>query len=252
MRPLRAAVRLLASATIATTVGLAPSSPAHAAQVDLDPAHQQVLAGDVTQRCAEGTGQLDPRMAARGPHEDGWFFEVGAGTMVSLTARFAPPDGAADELVITGAVADPDSPIHFYQAGPFVPHAYLFTPAGWRLVFATAEVHRGSRLILRYACAGERAATPDPTPAQTPTPIPGTSPSANPTATPTQPSAQLAPPDQRPGLAATGARVGGLLVLGSGLVAAGVALLAVRRRRNLSHLADLSDESADPPGGISL
>jgi LPXTG-motif cell wall-anchored protein len=218
-------MRLLASAAITTMMSLALSSPAHAAEVELDAAHQQVLARDVTQRCAEGTDQLDPRMAARGPHQDGWFFEVGAGTIISLTVTFAPPHDPAEQAVVTGTVADPASPIDFYPAGPFVPHAYVFAPAGWRLVTATAEIQRGSRLILRHACAGEPAQPP-----QSPTPTP----TAAPTPTPALPPTPTRPPvsNERPGLAATGARTGGLVVLGTGLLAAGVAMMAVRRRRD--------------------
>jgi hypothetical protein len=226
--------RLLASAATAALVGTAMASPAYAAPVELDGAHQQVLARTVTQSCAEGTDQLDPRMAARGADQDGWFFEVGAGDIVSLTVTFAPtgiPDSdPADHVVITGAMADPASPIVFHSAGPFVPHAYVFAPAGWLLVTAAAETERGSRLILRHACAGEPATTPSPTPSPGESPTPPT-----PTAAPTTP-----PPGNQagPGLVVTGAQVGGMVVLGTGLLAAGVAMMAVRRRRAISDLFD--------------
>jgi hypothetical protein len=226
--------RLLTAAAIAAVVGAAFATPAYAATVELDSAHRQVLAREVAQSCAQGTDQLDPRMATGRPDQDGWFFEVGAGDIVSLTVTFAPagvPDGdPTEQVVISGEVADPASPVVFHPAGPFVPHAYVFAPAGWLLVTATAEVERGSRLILRHACAGQPAATPPPTPGATPTP---TTETAAPTATPSTP-----PPGAAPGLVVTGAQVGGMVVLGAGLLAAGVAMMAVRRRRAVSDLLD--------------
>jgi hypothetical protein len=234
-------VRLLASAAIAATTSVALASPAHAATVELDAAHRNVLARAVTQSCAEGTDQLDPRMSARAADQDGWFFEVGAGTIVSLSVTFAPA-GIADsdpagQVVVTGAAAEPESVIVFHRAGPFTPHAYVFVPAGWLLVTATAEIERGSRLILRHACAGEPATAPTPIPSPSPppdgspAPAPGPSPSGSP------------PPGHQPGpggpkLVVTGAQVGGMVVLGTGLLAAGVAMMAVRRRRAIADLFD--------------
>ena len=216
------------------------ATPAYAATVELDGAHRQLLAREVTQSCAEGTDRPDPRMAARRADQDGWFFEVGAGDIVSLTVTFAPagvPDGdPAEQVLIAGAVGDPAGPIVFYPAGPFVPHAYVFAPAGWLLVTATAEVERGSRLILRHACAGEPAAPP--TPGATPSPSPGATPTPTPSVAPTATPGTPPPAGAGPGLVVTGAQVGGMVVLGTGLLAAGVAMMAVRRRRAVSDLLD--------------
>lgn len=98
-----------------------------------------------------------------------------------------------------------------------------------------------------HPASAEPTPSPGPSPVQTPqvdpTPpesAPGTAPGPSPAADP-QPSADApaagpgdsTPPetsDNRRGLPVTGAQVGGMVVLGGGLIAAGIAMLAVRRR----------------------
>jgi LPXTG-motif cell wall-anchored protein len=94
--------------------------------------------------------------------------------------------------------------------------------------------------------AQESTATPTPV---TPTPTAGATrspaqpdetPTPSLTSTPTAPAGEPTPDQSgdkgRGGLPVTGAQVGGMAVLGAGLLAAGIALLAVRRRRDLSDL----------------
>lgn len=271
MRP----VRFLLGIAAATGVGLGFASPAYAAELELTESHQRVLAREfVRQSCAEGTPRTDPRMGGRGVHEDGWHLRASGGDLVRLTVTFAPAGGAGDHRVVEGAVGDPSSPVAFYATGPFVPDAYVSAPAGSLLVTATAEVERGTRLIIQAACAGtpEQPTEPTPSPTATATSTATATPTpATPTPTPTPPAGTPAPApsgaiptvpptptrsavpapageDSSPrdedlaGLAFTGAQVGGMVVLGSGLLSAGVALVAVRRRRILP---DLLDGAAD-------
>jgi hypothetical protein len=260
-------VRFLLGIAAATGVGLGFASPAHAAELELTESHQRVLAREFArQSCADGTPRTDPRMAGRGVHEDGWHLRASGGDLVRVTITFAPDGGAGDRQVIEGAVGDPASPVAFYATGPFVPDAYVFTPAGSLLVTATAEVERGTRLIVQAACAGTPAQPTDPTPsptvtatatatppAGTPTPtapatVTSPPPAGPPAPTPTPPTGtpvpapaaeDSPPPDEDlPGLALTGAQVGGMVMLGSGLLSAGVAMVAVRRRRILPDLVD--------------
>lgn len=266
-------VRFLLGVAAATGVGLWFASPAHAAELELTGSHQQVLAREFErQSCAEGTPKADPRMGGRGAHEDGWHLRASGGDFVRLTVTFAPAGGAGDHRVIEGTVEDPAGPVTFYATGPFVPDAYVFAPAGSLLVTATAEVERGTRLVIQAACAGTPAPPTDPTASPTATVTatatsapPSGAPTATPTATATAtsppppgaptptppagtpapaPAADSTPPDENlPGLAFTGAQVGGMVVLGSGLLSAGVAMVAVRRRRILP--PDLVDGATD-------
>jgi hypothetical protein len=264
--------RFLLGAVVAAVVGLGVAAPAHAAELALSESHQRVLAREFErQSCAEGTAQTDPRMAGRGVHQDGWHFRAAGGDFVRLTVTFAPdgadPAGAGDHQIVVGEVGDPASPVAFHAAGPFIPDAYVFLPAGWLLVTATAEVGRGTRLVLQATCAGEPDQPAEPTPSAEPTPTPPAgSPIPTPsagvpdpgptggTAAPTVPAGatppaatatvppeaeEPPPPDEDlPGLAFTGAQVGGMVVLGTGLLSAGVAMLAVRRRRTFPDLID--------------
>ena len=99
-----------------------------------------------------------------------------------------------------------------------------------------------------YAVQGTPAPSPAPTaaPVQAPLQADETEPAATPAPSPAAGapaptlSAEAAPlpqtpTDQKPGtgergLPVTGAQIGGLVVLGGGLIAAGIAMLAVRRR----------------------
>lgn len=223
-------------------VSLPISSPVHAAaalgqQQVLSESDQQSFAGDAErQRCAEGTEVTDLRMAGRALYQDGWAFELSGTGLVSLAVTFAPGGDVsepADRVVITGDAGDPASPITFHPSQPGHHDAYLFTPAGWLLVTATAEFERGQELSLSHTCAGvpEESVTPAPDISGAPSGA-YAAPSGDPT-TP-DPGASASPA----GLPLTGAQVGGLVLLGGGMLAGGIAMLAVRRRGNLSRLVD--------------
>ena len=103
----------------------------------------------------------------------------------------------------------------------------LVTPAGWQLIDGTSEVGGESPpdfFNLTHSCAGE--APPETTPPKTTPPEE------------TTPPGETTPPEDEPKLPVTGAQFGGLLILGGGLLAAGLAMVAVRRRRNISDILE--------------
>jgi LPXTG-motif cell wall-anchored protein len=110
------------------------------------------------------------------------------------------------------------------------------TPAGWTLLSGTStitgdgvslEIKDTFYFNLTHGCAGGGSETPT---------TPPTSPTSPSESTPGETSS--APGGGGGGtLPLTGTAVGGIVVVGVGLVAAGVALMAVRRRREI----DLTD-----------
>jgi LPXTG-motif cell wall-anchored protein len=128
------------------------------------------------------------------------------------------------------------------RLGGSAPTGYL-AAAGGLAAAAGRQGDDGTGGAAQESTATPTPATPTPTaettrsPAQpegTPTPTPSV------TSTPTAPAGEPTPDQSgdkgRGGLPVTGAQVGGMAVLGAGLLAAGIALLAVRRRRDLSDL----------------
>lgn len=207
----------------------------------LQPSHESTFADEHSQECAEGTAPVDERMAEKADDEDGWHFVVAGGTFISLTVIFAPggdPDDAEDLVEITGSPADQDSPIVFYTAGPLTPHAYVFVPAGWLLVTATAEADGGQKLVVSHTCAGEPGDNGDKEPEN------GDKEPENGDKEPENGDETENGEDTEDGLPVTGSPASRLVALGAGLLtagaamAAGVAMLAVRRRRRLADLAD--------------
>src|SRR5690606_35055915 len=98
----------------------------------------------------------DDRMAPRQDNEDGWHFVAASGSFLSITLTFK--DLGGNEVTKTGTPSDPGE-FTFYSAGPNTntysagpntntysagpntnTHAYIFTPAGWELVAAEADV----------------------------------------------------------------------------------------------------------------
>jgi hypothetical protein len=126
-------------------------------------------------------------------------------------------------------------------------------PAGWTLTDGDfAVVNSPHRVEVKRTCPDRSAGNPGPSPA---------TPDGRTTGDDTiendgensrrheQPDDQAAGDDatvdddqaeerERSGLAVTGAQVGGMLILGVGLLAAGIAMSAVKRRRDLSRLLD--------------
>ncbi len=206
-------------------LALALAAPAAAEEepisLGLDDADAGTLAADHPQRCAQGTDETDPHMADLGEDEAGWRLRVGGGEINSMTVIFAPEGADSDERAeFTGTRGEepdnPDKAVIFGETG-----AYVFAPADWVLVTASAEVVDGDDLVVAYTCA---PATEDA----------GTDSTDSTDSTDDGDTGDAA---GEGGLPVTGAQVGGMLVIGFGLLSAGFAMTAVRRRQdNLRHL----------------
>jgi LPXTG-motif cell wall-anchored protein len=161
------------------------------------------------------------------PNEDVWVFVWpgnDAGDLLHLTLNFdSNGDGAAD------AVRTEDDATKTLDNG--TAKWSVTTPAGWKLINGTSEVTGTTsqgKFQLTHSCGGSTSTTQQPS-----TPprdgegdgegdgdgdgAPGTS----------------VPSNSGGGLPVTGAAVGGAVILGMGLVAVGIALIAVRRRRDV-------------------
>jgi LPXTG-motif cell wall-anchored protein len=220
---------------------LATAAPAWANTASTPDLHQTnvTLAGSDFD---QGFGECS-EVPDQAPDQDVWVF-VWPGTsnddeLVKLELNFdSDGDGVADTtLTEADATATTDS-------GTL--KAWVTTPAGWTLISGTSEITGEVSLEingtfyfnLTHGCAGTPATpTPSgsPTPSETPSVTPSETPSESGSSTPGATSS--APGGGGGGLPVTGTAIGGIVVVGVGLVAAGVALLAVRRRREI----DLTD-----------
>jgi len=117
------------------------------------------------------------------------------------------------------------------------------TPAGWVLVSGTSTIQGKVKASpggiyvfnLTHGCAGSTS-TSTPTPEATGTPSPGTSETASPGVSESSApgTSHSASPSPSGGLPVTGVAWGATALTAVGLIAAGVALMAVRRRRELT------------------
>lgn len=210
-------------AGVGLALALAAPAAAEEQQVSLDEADAGTVAADHRQRCAEGTDETDPRMADLGENEAGWHLQASDGEIESITVLFAADGGDADEehVEITGTRGEetdpPGSPVIFAESG-----AYVFASAKLVLVTASAQVTDGGDLVVAYTCA--------PTPDEDVTDDGATGDGA------TGDAADAGGEGGEGGLPVTGAQVGGMLVIGFGLLSAGFAMTAVRRRRDIADL----------------
>ena len=232
----------LAAAAAGGALALMAAAPAWAVVRDLvNPL--PILAKNINQDCD------DERMAAREAGEDGWHFAASGGSIVSIEVTFAsdPDNPGASMKTFTGTPASPGEFTFDSSGSNANEHAYLFTPAGWLLLSAAADVEGTQQFNLIHTCAGAPPTTESPTTTEPPpttetpptTPSDGTTPPSTPPTDGTTPPG-TAPPGKggKPSLPVTGMSVGGLLILSGGLLSAGIALMAVRRRRSLSNLLD--------------
>ncbi|WFE44223.1 LPXTG cell wall anchor domain-containing protein [Verrucosispora sp. WMMD1129] len=236
--PQRRHVARAAVSGVAATALLALAAPAWASStVPLHSAHQGSTAADFQQQCA------DTRFADRPADHDGWHFVLpggpSAGGFESLTLTFDNGSGTVDVTVPDAADAYPDALYPAGQNESRLIHAYLFTPAGWTLVDGSATISgQGDRFNLSHTCAGQptpESPTPTPTTSESPTPTPTVPespvPSDTPSASPSNGTGGGGGDDDG-SLPVTGAAATTMALVGVGLIGGGVALVALRRRRD--------------------
>ncbi|MBQ1051291.1 LPXTG cell wall anchor domain-containing protein [Micromonospora sp. C51] len=240
--PQRRHVARAAVSGVAATALLALAAPAWASStIPLHSAHQDSTAADFQQQCA------DTRFTDRPADHDGWHFVLpggpSAGGFESLTLTFDNGSGTVNVTVPDAGDAYPDALYPAGQNESRLIHAYLFTPAGWTLVNGSATISgQADRFNVSHTCADQptpQSPTPTPTSSASPTPTPTTPESPtpeSPTPTPTVPESSDTPSDGTGGgdgnLPVTGAAVTTMALVGVGLIGGGVALIALRRRRD--------------------
>lgn len=233
-------VARLAAAAAGGALAFAAAVPALAdshTTVDIKPGQVPTTAGEFKEQ------ECDGPFEELGESEDGWHF---------ILTQYS---GELDDLVMSIDFLDAsDAPVHvdvdpadFVRTGGAV-HLWLATDAGLTLVAAeatgpAADFGRNPQLNLSHTCPGVPGNGETPPPGgQTPPPGGETPPPGGNGETP--PPGENGEGGEKPGdddeagLPVTGIQVGGLVVLGSGMLAAGVAMLAVRRRRGLAGLTD--------------
>ncbi len=222
----------LSAAAVAVLVAVlaTPAQADPALPVDINDAHLgSTAAGFGSQDCSGPFANLPDG-------KDGWHFIVpdsaGEG-FISLTVIYEKSDDTKVTVVL------PDSPagtVHngagwsgwFAEAGGKKKHAYVITDEGWTLDAAAAflfNVQTGAFFNLSHTCASDDPGT-------SPSPSPSPSPSASASASTSASASASTPPGGT--LPRTGASIGAILAVGAGLIAAGAALLALRRRRDLT------------------
>ncbi|MGB2570757.1 LPXTG cell wall anchor domain-containing protein [Micromonospora citrea] len=243
--PQRRHVARAAFSAAAATALLAFATPAWASStIPLHTAHKGSTAADFpTQNCE------DERFEGRTADQDGWHFVLPggkeSGSFETLTLTYTDGTTEVEVKVPDASDAYPD---FLYSTGgknPRVIHAYVFTPAGWTLVDGSAVISGEARKFnLSHTCPGTPSQSPSPTPSTTASPSPSTSTSPTPgeSDTPSEsgsPSESTSPSEGTGGsgggdgeLPLTGVATTGIAVTGLVLIGGGVALTALRRRRD--------------------
>jgi len=238
--------RLAVAAATAGAVTMMTATSAWAAvTITLNPAHVGKTPG-FQEDCSGPFANLPG-------DKDGWHFilpSASGDNFLQLDLVFTKPGGGSETVTITSNNAgspsvDTTPPTgewsgYFDNAGAVDKHAYLFTDEGWTLASGTAQVDGAAAqpsdtFNLSHTCAGDG---PPPT-----EPPPTTAPPTDPPATTEPPgNGGSSPPPTTTtpggGLPVTGTAIGGILIAGIGLVAAGIALLAIRRRRDIADLTE--------------
>jgi hypothetical protein len=231
----------LTVAAAAVAAGLLFASPAQAADGSavLNPAHVNKTAG-FQEEC---TGPFKTLPAGY----DGWHFILpsSSGTsFISVTLTFSTPGGTVTAGPITST--NPAAPTsagdnswygYLDNAGSSEKHLYLFTQVGWTLTGGTAQVTNvaeGATFNLSHTCQGTGSST-SPSPESSNSPSPRTSDSPSPGESESVPGTSVSPsPSHSGGLPVTGVAWGAMVAVAVALIGAGVGLLAVRRRRELT------------------
>lgn len=241
----------VAAAAGALALALASAGPAlangHVATIDINDDHVPTTAADFADRPGQESDCSDEAFGDIESGEDGWHFilpDHSGDDFVELRLTFSTPDGA---VTVTIDQVDPpgsSDPVEGWrgahitaagQSGMFI-HAWLITPEGWTLEDAEADVTGDASgpggkdpfFNLSHVCLGDEEpgnGNGTPTPTTTPT-------------TTTTPGDGNGGGGDEPELPVTGMQVGGLALLGAGLLAGGIAMMAVRRRRSLASLLD--------------
>jgi LPXTG-motif cell wall-anchored protein len=230
-------------AVVSAAVGiaaLATAAPAWAnITININPGNVPTTAAG-----ADNNNTCDPDLGGGPfPDKDVWVFNLPDQTrdFVSVTAEFST-DG--DDTTVEQTLMIPTDGGAIVRQG--TSKAWIATPAGWTLVDATAEVTGDAPtgntkvfFVLTHTCAATSTPSGSPTPSESPSESPSGTPSETPSesGSSTPGATSSAPGGGGGGLPVTGTAIGGIVVVGVGLVAAGVALLAVRRRREI----DLTD-----------
>jgi LPXTG-motif cell wall-anchored protein len=203
-------------ALAAASPALAEESPSNFNQEDKLP----IAADDAEFKKCE-----DDRWDGKPDDQDGWHFVATSGSFVSISLTFqTDPDDASQTTDRAGTPEAPGDFI-FEDSGPNQNHhATIFTPAGWLLVDASAVLDGANFFVLSNSCPG----TPGDDPGEEEDPKEEEDPREE----------EEPVEEEDPELPVTGAQLGGLLVLAGGLLAAGAAMLFVRRRRNLADMLE--------------
>jgi hypothetical protein len=225
-------VARFAAAAAGGFLAFAAAAPAladsHTTTVDIQPTQVPTTAGDFDGQDCDGP------FKDLAEDQDGWHFILTqySGDLADLAMSFDFTDASGAPVQV-----DAD-PAEFVKPGESnTVHLWLATDAGLTLVAAQATgptdgFEDNSQFNLSHTCPG--------TPGNGETPPPTTPPPGEETPPPGENGEGGEQPGDEGGLPVTGVQVGGLAALGAGLLAAGVAMLAVRRRRGPSEpeLAD--------------
>jgi hypothetical protein len=219
-------VARLAAAAAGGVLALAAAAPALAQ----DTTTVEIKADQVPTTAADfGEQECDGPFQGLADDQDGWHFILTqySGDLADLTMSIDFEDAAGAAVHVDAGPGD------FVETGGAV-HLFLTIDAGLTLVSAEAtgpaeDFGGNAQLNLSHTCPGTPGNGETPPPEESgETPPPGENGEGG------EPGEN----GENGGLPVTGMQLGGLLVLGSGLLAAGVAMVAVRRRKGLGELTE--------------
>lgn len=213
---------LLGAVTAAVLTGTAALA---AVTLELRPSHRDTTAADFKNHsCAQIPD------GAQGPGKDGFVFVLPDNKVefLSLALVFKTPGGTTENVTIPND-ADP-YPDGIVNQANATSKAFVVVPEGWILVNGTATISgetKADYFNLTHTCPGGPGPSPSPSKSRSPesSPSPSSSGSTGGNGGSTGGSGG--------GLPVTGTAVGGIVLTGLALVAGGVGLLFLVRRRRL-------------------